>query len=132
LWKKDLADELHKPVKRKFPRCRIISNGIDQIWAADLVEIQKFTKWNKMYRYLFMVIDIVSKYRWIVPLKNKKGEYVAKALKQLLKERIPKFLWIDKGKEFYYKNVDEILKQYSIKLYSTENKKKSSVVERWN
>jgi len=37
-------------------------------------------------------------------------------------------LWTDKRKEFYNKNVDEILKQYSIKLYSTENKEKSSVV----
>jgi len=40
------------------------------------------------------------------------------------KEKIPKFLWTDKGKEFYNKNVDKILKQYSIKLYSTENKEK--------
>jgi len=59
-----------------------------------------------------MVIDnIFSKYRWIVPLKNKKGESVAKAVKQLLKERVHKFLWTDKGKEFYNKNVDQILKQ---------------------
>jgi len=49
-----------------------------------------------------------------------------------LKERVPKFLWTDKGKEFYNKNVDEILMQYNIKLYSTENEEKSSVVERWN
>jgi len=46
-----------------------------------------------------------------------------------LKERVPKFLWTGKGKEFYNKNVDEILKQYSIKLYSTENEEKSFVVE---
>jgi len=46
LWKKDLADELHQQVKRKFPQCRVISNGIDQIWGADLVEMQKFSKWN--------------------------------------------------------------------------------------
>jgi len=103
-------------VKRKFPRCQVISNGIDQKWAADLVEMQKFSKWNKEYKYLFMVIDIFSRYGWIVKLKNKKNESVAKAFKQLLKERIPKFLWKDKGKEFYNKNVDEILKQYSIKL----------------
>jgi len=44
LWKKELADELHKPVKRKFPWQRVISNEIDQIWAANLVEMQKFSK----------------------------------------------------------------------------------------
>jgi len=44
---KDLADELHKLMKRKFPRRRVISIVIDQIWAADLVEMQKFSKWIK-------------------------------------------------------------------------------------
>jgi len=46
LWAKELDDELHKPVIIKCPRRRVISNGIDQIWA-DLVEMQKFSKWNK-------------------------------------------------------------------------------------
>jgi len=86
LWKIELADELHKPVKRKFPWCQVISNRIDQIWSADLVEMQKFSKRNKGYRYLLMVIDIFSKYGWIVPLKNKKGDTVAEALKNLFKE----------------------------------------------
>jgi len=62
LLEKDLADELHKPVKRKFSRRRVISNGIDKIWGADLVEMQKFSKWNKGCKYLLMVIDIFSKY----------------------------------------------------------------------
>jgi len=65
--------------------------------------MQKFSKWNKGYKHLLMVIDIFSKYGWIAPLINKKGESVAKAFKQLLKERFPKFLWTDKGKEFYNK-----------------------------
>jgi len=97
---KNLADELHKPVKRKFLQLRAISNGIDQIWGADLVEMQKFSKWNKGYSYLLMVINIFSKYVWIVLLQSIKGESVPKAFKQLLKERVPKFLWTYKGKEF--------------------------------
>jgi len=62
LWKIELAEELHKPVKRKFPWRREISNEIDQIWSADLLEMQKFSKWNKGFRYLLMVLDIFSKY----------------------------------------------------------------------
>ena len=69
-WQEKLADELHKPIKRKFTRRRVISNGIDEIWAVDLVEMQQFSKWNKGYRYLLMVIDVFSKYGWIVPLKE--------------------------------------------------------------
>ena len=100
----DLADELHKPVKRKFPRRRVISKSIDEIWAADLVEMQQFSKWNNGCKYLLMMIDIFSKFGWIVPLKNKKGQIVAKVFNQIFrKNRVPKYLWTDKGKEFYTK-----------------------------
>ena len=77
LWETDLVDELHKPVKKKFSRCRVISKSIDEIWAADLVEMQQFSKWNNGYKYLLMIIDIFSKFGWIIPLKNKNGEIVA-------------------------------------------------------
>ena len=95
--------------------------------------MQKFSKWNKGYRYLLMVIDVFSKFGWIVPLKDKTGKTVANAFKKIFKEkRIPKFLWTDKGKEFYNKKTKSLLDQHNIKLYSTENEEKSSVVERWN
>ena len=64
----------------------MIVNHIDEIWAADLVEMQQFSKWNKGYRYLLMVIDVFSKYGWIVPLKDKKGESVTEAFKTIFKE----------------------------------------------
>ena len=68
--------------------------------------MQQFSKWNKGYRYLLMVLDVFSKYGWITPLKDKKGETVSEALKTLLKEgRIPRYLWVDKGKEYYNKHV---------------------------
>ena len=53
----------------------------------------------KVYRYLLMVIDVFSKYGWIVPLKDKKGESVTKAFSEIFKEgRKPQYLWVDKGK----------------------------------
>ena len=131
--KKKLADELHKPIKRNFTRRRVIVNHIDEIWCSDLVEMQQFSKWNKGYRYLLMVLDVFSKYGWIVPLKDKKGETVAEAFKKIFKEgRKPQYLWTDKGKEYYNKHVKELLDKNKITLYSTENEEKSSVCERWN
>ena len=66
VWAQQLAEELHKPIRRNFTKRRVFSNGIDEIWAVDLVEMQKFSKWNKGIKYLLMVIDVFSKFGWIV------------------------------------------------------------------
>ena len=80
-----------------------------------------------------MVLDVFSKYGWIAPLKDKKGETVAEAFKLIFKEgRKPQYLWTDKGKEYYNKHVKDLLEKKSITLYSAENEEKSSVCERWN
>ena len=133
-WSQQLADELHKPITRNFQKRSVVSNGIDDIWAADLVEMQKFSKWNKGIRYLLMVIDVFSKYGWIKVLKNKKTETVYEAFRNIIMEsnRKPKMLWTDKGTEFTGKYFRNYLGIKKIKPYYTENKEKSSVVERWN
>ena len=131
-WSDELANELHRPVRRKFKRRRVIAHGIDDIWACDLVEMKSFSKQNKGYKYILTIIDIFSKYGFMVPLKDKTGSSVAKAFQEVFKEsgRKPNKIWTDKGKEFYNKNVRSVLGD--IELYSTENEEKSSVVERWN
>ena len=121
-----LAEELHKPVKRKFNKRRVLVNGIDKIWAADLADMKKFKKYNDGVNFLLLVIDTFSKYGWIVPLKNKKGKTVAEALKNIFEKRKPEKLWTDKGTEFKNKDVKKL-----IEIYSTENEEKSSIVERW-
>ena len=45
-WQQQLADELHKPIKRNFTLLCITVNSIDKIWCSDLVEMQQFSKWN--------------------------------------------------------------------------------------
>ena len=121
-----LAKELHKPIKRKFKKRRVFVNGIDKTWAADLADMTALNEYNEGYRFLLLVIDIFSKYGWIIPLKNKQGITTANALETIFKERKPKKLWVDKGKEFYNNNVKGL-----VELYSTENEEKSSIVERW-
>ena len=119
--------------KKLFKR-KVISNGIDKIWAAVLVEMQMFSKWNKGIKYLLMVIDVFSKYGWIKPLKDKKTESVSKAFNEIFEKskRKPQMLWTDKGSEFVSKHFKEFLNKTGIKMYHTENEEKSSVVERWN
>ena len=80
-----------------------------------------------------MVIDVFSKFGWIEPLQNKKGKTVAAAFENIFKSgRKPQLLWTDKGSEFYNANVKQMLSRENIKLYSTQNEEKSSIVERWN
>ena len=75
-------------------------NEIDDVWAADLVEMQEWSEVNKGYRYILNVIDCFSKYAWGIPLKDKKGETVLDAFKYIVKisDRKPAYIWVDRGK----------------------------------
>ena len=77
---------------------RIKVNGIDEIWAADLIDIQAFSKDNNEIKYLLTVIDIFSKFVWIIPLNRKTGQEVANAFSTILNERRPSKMWVDKGR----------------------------------
>ena len=100
-WSDELAKELHKPVIHHFRKQRVYVKGIDEIWAADLVDMQAYAAYNDGVRYLMAVIEIFSKYGWLVPLKEKSGKSVATAFRKILTERKPKLLWVDKGLKFY-------------------------------
>ena len=82
--------------------------------------MKAFAKENKGVKYFLTVLDVFSKYRWIVPIKTKTGVKVANALRQIFEERKPEKLWVDKGKEFYNKDVKSL-----IDIYSTEKTKKN-------
>ena len=128
-WSEQLANELHKPIKRHFKKRKVYVKNIDEIWAADLVDMQHFAEHNDGYKYLLSVIDVFSKYGWMIPLKQKTGKEVSSAFEKIMKEsgRKPEKVWCDKGTEFYNQNVKKLFE-----LYSTENEEKSCVVERFN
>ena len=119
VWSSQLADELHKPVRRRFEKRHVFAKQIDDIWAADLVDMS--SRSNKGYKFLLTVIDVYSKYGWIVPLKTKTGKEVASALTKLFKVAVPSRLWTDKGTEFYNQPVGRVLEANNVTLYSTEN-----------
>ena len=76
---------------------------------------------------MLTVFDIFSKFVWVVPLKRKTGQEAANAFSRIFKERRPSKICIDKGREFYNKDVQKL-----VELYSTENEEKSCVIERFN
>ena len=72
---KELAKELHKPVIRKFNKRKVHSPFIDNICGADVMDMQLISKFNKRFRFLLCIINIYSKYAWVIPLKDKKRYY---------------------------------------------------------
>ena len=81
-----LANELHKPIIRKFKKRKVYSSFKDNIWGVDLADMQLISKHNKGMRYLSYVIDLFSKYAWVVPLKDKKGVTITNAFQSILKK----------------------------------------------
>ena len=129
-----LAEELHKPIIRKFKKRKVQATFKDNIWGADLADMQLLSKYNKGIRFLSCVIDIFSKYAWVVPLKDKKGISIVKAFQIILKQsnsRKPNKIWVDKGSEFYNAYFKKWLQDNDIVMYSTHNEGKSVVAERF-
>ena len=68
--REQLAEELRKPIIRKFKKGTVYSGSKDKIWGADLADMQLISNFNKGFRFLLCVINIFSKYAWVVPLKD--------------------------------------------------------------
>ena len=83
----DLSEELNKPVINKFERKKVIVNHIDEIHSCDLVDMIKYSKVNRGYKYIFTNIDIVSKYAWAFSIKSKKISDIKLCFEKIFKER---------------------------------------------
>ena len=95
--------------------------------------MQLLSKYNKGIRFSLCVIDIFSKYAWVVPLKDKKGVSIATVFQSILKQsnRKPNKIWVDKGSEFYNASFKKWLRDNDIVMYSINNEGKSVVAERF-
>jgi hypothetical protein len=122
----------HKAVRHKFPRRKIFSPDIDYLWQADLVTIQK-PMVNGGMHYLLTVIDVLSRFAFVKPLKNKQAASTAEALNEIFKEsrRKPKFLQTDQGLEFAGKCL-QFLKSENVVLFHNHSELKAAMVERFN
>ena len=118
---KILAEELHKPVIKKFNKRKVYSQFKDNIWGRDLADMRLLSKQNKSSKYLLCVIDLFSKYTFAVPLKDKKGISITNAFNKIIKQsnRKPNKIWV--GGEFYNHVFKKWLSGNDIIMYSTFN-----------
>jgi len=130
------AYTLHKPVHRKFPRLHYNVDDIDSLWEADLIDLKSLKSYNNQYQYLLCCIDVLSKYAWVEPLKDKTATPVTKALEKILNEnpgRKPRLLRTDRGLEFLGNQLQKFLKNHDIRhQVATNPDVKASICERFN
>ena len=81
------------------------------------------SKFNKGVRFSLCVIDIFSKYAWVVPLKDKKGVSIVAAFQSILKQsnKKPYKIWVDKDSEFYNTSLKKWLQDNDTVMYSAHN-----------
>lgn len=91
---------LHKNVRRRFPRNKVVVSSIDEEWALDLVEMKSLQEHNDGYKFLLTCIDILSKFAFVQIIKTKSANSVRDAFSEILTRangRIPCRVWTDKG-----------------------------------
>ena len=98
-----------------------------------MVDIQQLKSYNHGFRYILNVIDVFSKFVWSVPIKDKTGKAITNTLQSIVKssQRKPKELWVDNGSEFHNNVFKKWLVENDIKMYTTFNKGKAVVIERF-
>ena len=111
--------------------------GLDHFWQADLVDVAHDAysrRINQGVNYLLTVIDVLSRYAWVVPLKTKSAESVSRALETIFvtSQCWPNYLTADEGKEFYNSHVKKLLAKYKVHHFSVYSCMKSSLSERFN
>lgn len=128
-----LTYTLHKPIRRRFPRGRVLVSEMDYQWESDLVDLSSLSRYNNGYKFLVTTIDVLSKFAWVIPLKDKSGKSLVSAFTKILKGgRKPKKLHTDHGSEFVNRTFQNYLKDKNIHFFTTNNETKASVVERFN
>ena len=128
-----LANKLHKPIIKKSKKIKVYSGFRDNIWGADLADMQLISKSNKGFRFLLCVIDIIGKYAWVVPLKDKKGIGIVNAFQKTFKksDRKSNKISVDKRSEFPNNSFKKWLKDNDIDMHLIHNEGKSVVAERF-
>ena len=131
----EIADELYKPARRRYPTRKVVTMYPNDVWGVDLADLNDVIEFNNEFRYIVVCVDCFSRFAWGVPLKNKTGTDTLDALKEIVKQNnnvYPGHLWVDQGSEFYNSNVKDWCKEHNITMYSVYGHAKSAMVERFN
>lgn len=125
---------LHKPAPLKFQRNPIIAEYIDQQWQGDLLFLPDLAKFNDGYNCCLACVDVVSRFAWVEPMKNKTGPETTAAFQKILNKtspRKPEKFQTDDGKEFFNATFQKLMSEHNINHFSTRSDKKAAIAERF-
>ena len=113
MYDQQLAEELQKPIIRKFKKRKVESSFLDSIWGADPADMQLISKFSEGFRFLLCVINIYSKYAQVITLKHEKSIRITNTFQKFFKgsNRKPNKKWVDKGSEFYNRSIKSWLEK---------------------
>jgi len=121
----------HKPPPRIFPRQKILMSSLDEMWDADILDMQKYARQNSGYRYLAVFIDIFSRYIWVEPMKTKRNDEMLKVIHRVFKKgRKPLYLRTDQGNEYTGKYVQHYLRKNKVHHFTALNPLHANYAER--
>ena len=123
----DLSNELNKSSITKFPRKKIIVNHINEIHSTDLVDMQKYSKINKGYKYIFINSDIFNKKATAFSLKSKKIQDIKPCFQKIFLKNKPKYIWSDREPAFLSKEMQQFFKDNDVKIYHANSHLKAVV-----
>ena len=94
----DAHTEYRTPIK-KFPRLKVQSYRINEIWSIDVACMDKITKFIKIVKYLLVAVDVLSTFLRVEPTKTESAADTIRALKRMTPKTLPVKVWSDKGTE---------------------------------
>ena len=132
LWlQKQDAYSLHRPARYRFKRLKVITSGIDDLWDADLADVSNLARYNQGIRFLLIVIDVFTRFLWVVPLEDKSSKTVMTAFTEVFSGgRRPNSIRCDKGSEFTNRWLKAFMKKTGVYLFFTKNEVKANYAER--
>jgi hypothetical protein len=127
------AYSLQKKVCRKgFKRRRVVVQGIDYQWEADLTDVQNLLVYNDGVKFLLVIMDVFSCFLWVRILKDRKAKMVIEAFEDVFAgPRRPRAIRTDKGSEFYNRYLKQFLRDREIKIFYALNETKANFAERY-
>jgi hypothetical protein len=122
---------VNRPSRTKFKRQHYEVNNIDDLWQIDLIDLRNLSKYNDGYKYIFVAIDVFSKFLFLEKMKNKTGDESVRAFKLMLKNRSCRNLNSDGGQEFCCKKFRDLCKKHEINFFQNyDDETHAAVAER--